>query len=718
VEEMKVLLCSVPYGSLTGTLQTANSPLPPGALGLPWGSYWQIPIEPLGILRISTWMEKNGYDCDIYDINNLRPSDLELIKFFKKAKPTVVGLSAVLSHSYLYAKHIIKILRAHFPDIWIVLGGHLSGSSNVVLEKTETDICVVGDGEIAFVKLLDYFKSHPNRHALNYEKLSQIEGIAFLDKNNELKVTGNAEQLPSSEMDYHDLDKLKIGLKKYGGSDELFDGYFPQVRNISNVEKQLLKGQMYPQLFECYEKTKNKKVGMIHTSKGCVARCTFCQRQTKGYRVLETSDLETHIIKLKEKHDVGVLLLMEENFASDRKHAYEIARLLKKHNLYWVAPNVRSTSVTYEDLKFYRENNMIAIKFGIETGSQKLLDVMEKKLTTKNLFNAIKNCKKAQVQTLPQNMIIGMPGETVDTIIESAQYNSKLRYELGMDWNINDPGLLISTPGTPTYEYGQQIGVIGKTIDEEEDYLINLGNVDGAAERILGYVNLTNSSIKEVYYWTYLYHYAGKKAYVDLIFKSNKSIKNRLSLIYELCIKATIGELTVRHKMNKKYSEHKMCEEDVGTLLNKSSAKKDKDKKGQNKVEQQPIFQANDLRASLRSRNYYFMRKMEYIVSIMTVFLISLSAIFLPKNILFSIVRLYANVKFYFLKRDNSDAILFNEKYVDTVNNKFRLTEDRIAKFDRQAERSLRSIVMKNREQMKPAESDMEKGLQLLAEGQ
>ena len=707
--EMKVMLCTVPFGSITGTLQTNNLALPPGAIGLPWGSYWQIPIEPLGVLRISTWMEKNGYESDIYDINNLRPSDEELFKNFKQAKPTVVGLSAVLSHSYPFAKHIIKILRELYPDIWIVLGGHLSGSANVVLEKTETDICVIGDGEIPFVKLLDYFKSHPTRHDLDYDELRQIKGIAFLDENNELKVTGNAEQLSGSEMGYHDLDKLKTGLKKYGGSDELFSGYFPQVKKITDVEKKLLKGQLYPQLHECYENIKNKRVGMIHTSKGCVARCTFCQRQTKGYRVLETSDLETHIIELKEKHSIGVLVVMEENFASDRKHAYELARIMKKHGLYWVAANVRSTSVTYEDLKFYKEHNMIAIKFGIETGSQKLLDIMEKKLTTKAQYATFKNCKKTEVHTLPQNMIIGMPGETEETVIESAQYNSKLRFELGMDWNINDPALLITTPGTPAYEYGQQIGVIGKTVDEEEDYLISLGNV-GWSERILGYVNMTNSSTQEVYYWTYLYHYAGKKAFVDLILKRNKSFKDRLAHIYEYCIKSTFDEQILRYKMNKKFTENKI--------------KANKDAQPQSKNKQQPTFQANDLRTTLKDQKYHhnLMRKMNYIASLMATLLISLGTTFLPKNILFSIVRAYANMKFYLLKRGNQKHILFVAAFDDTKNddtkNKFRLTEDKIATFGRRAELSLRSVVMENRKQMKPAETDMEQGLQLLAEGQ
>ena len=169
---MKIILCSVPDGSLDRTLL----PL------LPRGNHVQIPIQPIGILRLAAWMEKKGYSSDIYDINNLRPSDEELIKTFKQINPTVVGLSATLSHCYPNVKRITKILRELFPDVWIIVGGHLSGSSNIVLYKTEADICVVGDGEIPFVKLLDYFKLRPTRRQFDHTELHQIKGLAFIDE--------------------------------------------------------------------------------------------------------------------------------------------------------------------------------------------------------------------------------------------------------------------------------------------------------------------------------------------------------------------------------------------------------------------------------------------------------------------------------------------------------------------------------------------------------
>jgi radical SAM superfamily enzyme YgiQ (UPF0313 family) len=588
----------------------------------------------------------------------------------------VVGLSAPLSHCYPNVKRIAKILRELFPDIWIVVGGHLTGSSNVVLYKTETDICVVGDGEIPFVKLLDYFKLHPTRRQLDYTELSQIRGLAFIDDNNKLKVTGNAEQLSASEMPCPNLDRHRSGLQKFAGNGELIHEFFEPINDLSSsIEPSsiFLGGEIYPEGLRFYEKNKNKKIASINPSRGCVARCTFCQRYTKGYRLYAHSELENQIIELKEKYNVRAVRFGDENFGSNRKQSYELARMLKKHDIYWVCCG-RCTSFTYEDLKFYKEHNMLAIRFGIESGSQKILDIMEKKFTTKDVYNAISNCKKLGISTSPDALMIGMPGETKETIVESATFIASLRYLLGKDWNISNPFLAMAIPGTSLYEYCQQIGVIGKTLDEEEDYLIRIS--EHRNTYVLNYVNKTNSSIKEVHYWKYLYPYAGKKAYVDLIIKNNQSIKNNLLQIYERCIKGSFNRLIFDFNLRKKSYKNKKLSQ-----------------------------------------------KMKWYTSLSIDFLLSLSVLFLPKAVLFPIVRVYANLRFYSLeknhkvKKGKQKHNLFAEQLYDPVKNS-RITENKIAKTNRSIERSLRKVVMENRKQMKPAITDEEKGLQILAQGQ
>jgi hypothetical protein len=299
---------------------------------------------------------------------------------------------------------------------------------------------------------------------------------------------------------------------------------------------------------------------------------------------------------------------------------------------------------------------------------------MEKKFTTKDVYNAISNCKKLGIATATDQLMIGMPGETRETIIESAQFVASLRYLLETDWNISSPFMAAAIPGTPLYEYSQQIGVIGKTLGEEEDYLIR--SSEHKHTQVLNYVNKTDSSNKEVHYWGYLYRYAGKKAYVDLIIKNNKSIRNRLSQIYEKCIKGTLNALIIDFNLRKKSYKNKQL-----------------------------------------------LHKIKWYTVLLINFLLSLSVVFLPKAILFPVIRVYANLRFYVLKKNHKvkkgkqKHNIFAEQSYDPVKNS-RITENKITKTNRPIERSLRSIVMENRKQVKSAITDEEKGLQILAQGQ
>ena len=502
--------------------------------------------------------------------------------------------------------------------------------------------------------------------------------IAFIDKNNKLKVTGYAEQLPASELTYPDLDKLRSGLQKFGGNAELIHEYFEPISNF--LDSNFLQGwRVNPEGLRFLKKNKNKKFATMFSSRGCVARCTFCQRATKGYRVYALNDLESHIVDLKEKYNVRAINLIDENSLSNRIQSYEMARIFKKHDIYWRCQGVRVTSVTYEDLKFYKEHNMLEIVFGIESGSQKILDIMEKKFTTKDVYNAILNCKKLGISTNTDGaFMIGMPGETKETVIHSAQFSASLKYLLGAPnrENVIRPfvPLAMAIPGTLLYEYSQQIGVIGKTLDEEEDYLIRIS--EDKFSNIINYLNKTNSGIKEVHYWFYLFQYARKKEYADLIIKDNKPIKHKLLRIYKKSIK-NVFSFVVAEFSSRKYSD----------------------------------------------KNAKLLLKMKWLTLLSIGFLLSLSVVFLPKVILFPIIRMYANLRFYSLeknhkvKKGKQKHNLFAEQLYDPVKNS-RITENKIAKTNRSIERSLRKVVMENRKQMKPAITDEEKGLQILAQGQ
>lgn len=670
---MKILLCSIP----DTPLNESTNPILSKTGGNPSSDPWM----PTGLLRVDTWIQKHGYNADIYDISNLRPTDDELIKNFEKYKPDVVGLGSPLSWCYGNLKRISKIIRNILPDAWIIVGGHLTSSANVILNKTGTDICILGDGEIPFLKILEYIKLNPNRSNFNSDEFEKIKGLAFLNKKKELIVTGYADQLNSSEMNPPNYDKLSFGLEEFGGHKDLIYQFFPEIEVPSDHENLLHGEQTYPYAVELYKKLKGKRMAKIDTSRGCVARCTFCQRATKSYRTYSSNDLESHVIELKEKYNVGGLLTQDENFGSNKKHSYEVAKMFKKHDLLWLVNNARVTSFSYEDLKFYRDHNMILVNFGIESGSQKILDIMEKKVSKSQLYKTLANCKKAGVKTHTQNMIIGMPGENRDTVIASGNFNASLRHLLGLDWNLNNTHMAIAVPGTPLYEYSQQIGVIGKSLEDEEDYLIGLTESNpGGGTRDINYLNKTNQSAKEVFYWTYLYRYAGKKAFVDLILKDkkSKSLVKRLSEIYKKCVWSTWNAQLINYRARK-----------------------------------------------VKFKNISFLKKIKHIIFPAIHWLFSLYIILVPKKILFTTIKLFSDIQFTYLKMIKNRKL--NEKdlkytFFANINHKsfenLRLNDIKIEKIERSVEKSLRQIVFNNREILNHSITAHEKGIQEISQGQ
>ena len=659
---MKILLCTIPDGSLDPT-----GPLIPrkGTSSHPSLTF------PLGILRVMQAAEKEGYKSTIYDINNLRPTDEEIIEHLKRIKPDVIGLSAVFLHCYPHLKRITKIIRDVVPDCWIVVGGNITSSSKVILDKTSTDICVVGDGEKPFVKLLDYIELNPDRKKIEFEELIKTKGLAFKDKNNELFATGNAEQMTAPEMQYVDFERYKDGLQEFGGNANLIHETFDPVETPGDLSKFLFH-QVDKEGMEIFNKIKGKVIGRIQTSKGCVARCTFCQRAQKGYRPFEPKYFEKQVINLKNNYNVGFLIVDDENFGSNKAQAYECAKILKKYDIYWQAEGARVRSVTFEDLKFYKANNLAAIRFGLESGSQTILDIMEKKINLEDVYNALENCKKTGVRTTTDAFMVGMPGETRETVIESATFVARLRYLLDMDWENSYPNWTIAIPGSPLYEYCQQIGVIGKSSDEEEDYMMRTA-LQFDDHGVLNYLNKTNYDRKEVYFWTYLYRYVGKKAFADLLIKKNKKIKDKIKQTYHQCIKFSYNVLL--HDYNRRKDQYK----------NKS------------------------LKERLK---WYF--------QIGSKFALSVSIPFLPMKVLISLVKLMSDFRYKdILKFKVENGRQKYNFFIDRVHNNTELEFENkvISTALRPIHRSLRTIVMNNRKKLPLAATNQEKAMELLLTG-
>ena len=526
---MNILLCSVPVERPGDPLRRARSE-------------GTMPIMPkVAITSLNHWAEKNNYKTSYYDIDMLYPSDDEIKEYFKKNKPDVVGLSAVVSTSYLQTKRLSKIIKNESPETLIVCGGYLTAAAKTILMKTDVDVCVVGDGEIAWVGILDFIKKNieKNNSSRNFDidDFLKIKGIAILDNvTNEIRFSGYGHKLPSCEMVFPSFNYLKSGLL---GNDDALKNYF---RPFYNAEMMVMDDR-------AFEKGRRPMMASIFLTKGCVAKCTFCQRGSKGYQTYDLKKLEEHLKILRDEYNVGFLLVDDENFGSVKKYCYEAAELLNKYDMLWYAGGVRVTNVTKEDLLHYKNNGCISIKFGIESGSQTMLDIMEKKFTVEDIKRAILTCFEIDLYTSLQGFMLGMPGESKHTARMSGKLIGELSAELGVpvDLLYGNQDLLYTIPlvGTPMYEYGKLHNLIGNTVDDEEKYLELTSNV-GAYKRY--FINLNGAPMSEVVFWDFLVFLEATRTYRKLMKnkKENEQMKEKFK--YQIRVKGMNPQVRAKEK--------------------------------------------------------------------------------------------------------------------------------------------------------------------------
>lgn len=469
---MRIALCTVPHLGPVPNLDKFASFRPP----------------KIAIMSLIKWMERNGYPkdtYDYYDIDAVIPEDHELEAYFRDYNPTVVGLSAVVSTSYNQVKRVSRIIRKVCPDAWIVVGGNITAAANTILHRTDVDICVIGNGEIAWVKFLDYVKENGRR--FDYEKLSSIPGLTFLDESKTIRFNGEGETVPNSEITVPDLDIMKLGLRH---KPEMIKRYFADAKRSA------------PSHPRFQDPDGPKKAVFIWTSKGCVSKCTFCQRSFKGYATSPLDQLEVFLRRVKEEYDVGYVNFADENFGSDRKFAREVAELLKRLDIYWGTGGVRAVSLNREDLEFYKANNCAVASPGFETGSQTILDIMEKKMTVSALVDSFNAIADLEVD-FNMTAMVGMPGETESTVLETGAFLGALAHRIGVHPQHLPVAIAYALPfpGTPLYRYGQMIGIFGTSPEDEEAYLSALST---ARFNKRSYVNLNGAPVKEVLFWDVL----------------------------------------------------------------------------------------------------------------------------------------------------------------------------------------------------------------------
>ena len=394
-------------------------------------------FQPLGIGYIASLLLRNNYNVAIVDILAEGNDQEEIVedgkyryvglckkeikKRIKQFAPDVVGITMPFTAQSKAGHEIAKFAKEFSQKTKVVVGGSYPTTySDVILDDSNIDFVVQGEGEISMLKLVKEI----NKKTKKFDKIS---GLVFR-KNG--KTIVNKPGLPLSDLDNYSVawDLLPM------------DKYFEAAQNIRSSRS---------------ISTFGKRWATIFTSRGCPFNCTFCAGHLVMGRMWRSRSVDNVIDEMEyliTKYKIQHFDIEDDNFTLNKERAKKICDkiIAKKWKIEWSTPNgIRADTVDEELIKKMKQSGCNRTIVAPESGSQWVVDnLMHKKLNLIKVKKVIRWCKKYNL-SVDAFFLIGMPGEKKSQIEETIKYAKELR-KIGVD----DCGFGVLVPhrGTEAYQ--------------------------------------------------------------------------------------------------------------------------------------------------------------------------------------------------------------------------------------------------------------------------
>jgi radical SAM superfamily enzyme YgiQ (UPF0313 family) len=372
---------------------------------------------PLNLAYIARVLLDNNHKISVIDIDGEKLSYRTIFQRMSKIDFDIIGITGIVVH-YKFLKQLTRDIKKKYPAKKIIVGGGVASPiPKLFLEKSAADIVVIGEGEVTVVELVKALESGGN--------LNNVKGIAY-KKNRKVIITSPREPIQN-------LDSIPF---------PAWD-LFP----IKNY------------IIYCGVGYEAERSANMITSRGCPFRCIYCYDTFgKKIRYRSADNVVSEMKELKKRYNIHRLSFYDETFIADRKRALEICNKMieEKLNLVWDC-NGRANLVDEELLTLMKRAGCTHIEYGIESGSQQILDRMRKGVTVEQAKNAVRLARGVGLEVITPIMI-GTPGETRKTIAETIAFFK----EMGIVANCF---YTTPNPGTPLYE---EMRACGKIIDEDK----------------------------------------------------------------------------------------------------------------------------------------------------------------------------------------------------------------------------------------------------------
>ena len=364
-------------------------------------------VLPLGLLAIGSVLKRAGHQVKILDLRISNSPDEELSSVMKSFNPQVVGIGVMTIECKYGFIDAAKVKELN-PGVTIIFGGpHCSHEPRFILNDPNVDLMVSGEGDLTITELIDALEQGRD--------IENIAGIAYKKNGSYIRT---ADRPVIRDLDKFDQEYDLINLERYFNFQSSMD-FFPVFRN--------------------------KRFLPLVTSRGCPFKCTYCHDIfDKSIQYRSPKAVVDEIEYLINKYGVREFHIVDDVFNVNMKRAKIVldAIIQKNLNIHISFPNgLRADFFDDELIDKMQRAGVYRMALGIESGSQRIQDMIQKDLDINIIYGVVEKLTRARM-SVHGFFMLGFPSET------RKEMEATIDFACDLGLTTANFSLVIPNPGT------------------------------------------------------------------------------------------------------------------------------------------------------------------------------------------------------------------------------------------------------------------------------
>ncbi len=338
------------------------------------------PYPPLGILYLSAWLDKFGFENEVFDTSFSRMSKLK--EHLSKEQPKVLALYSNLM-TKLNIIEILQFTRKELKETIIVIGGPDVRHNVSDYLSAGSHIAVIGEGEETMREIVETISKG------NETEFAHIDGLAYFSNDELIKTKERSRIRPVDDLPLP--NRHKINMQQY---------------------------------LDTWKTHHGKSAMTVSTQRGCPYTCKWCSTAVYGqsYRRRSPKKVAEELLHIKNTYAPDSIWFVDDVFTVSHKWLETFCEEIKKLDAFIPFECItRADRMNENVIKWLKEAGCFRIWIGAESGSQKVIDLMDRRVDVQQVRDMIQLTRKNNIEA-GTFIMLGYPGETEEDIKETVKH--------------------------------------------------------------------------------------------------------------------------------------------------------------------------------------------------------------------------------------------------------------------------------------------------------